>query len=1148
MTLARLLLRNLLYYWPTNAAVVLGVAVAVSVLAGSLVVGDSVQESLRRLALERLGSVDTVVFGRPFLREGLASDLAGDSSIAFPLLVLEGVVGRAKGGERANRVDVYGIDARFGRLQDPAAPSDGFAGRDAFASPALASELNARAGDTLVLTLQQPTAIPAGVLQGRRDGNARTVRLTLRDSSARPRLREFALRPSQGAVRALFVPLALLQRTLAIGDRVNAIALASGELFHPRTDPSRGDQTATGRHGVDAALSSTQLARRLREVFALDDVGLKVRIMEQPPTVVVESESGFVSEPLRETLEAMTSSGAIDARPVPVLTYLANSIRVGDREIPYSVVAAVDLTRYAGIASLSPPSRSTGTIGSGRPPIGLNEWAVSDLRPGPGADVRLDYFVWSDDDGLTTRSAEFEFAGSVPMAGAGRDRTLTPDYPGLTDQVQMSDWDPPFPVDLGRVRAEDEAYWTRYGAAPKAFVSLEEGQRLWSSPYGRITSMRLVARGGADLAAMEAGVRSALREAIDPVGIGAISIVPVRAEALRAAAGTTDFGQYFVYFSLFLVVSGLLLAGLFFRLGVEQRLREIGLLRAVGVPERNIRLIFIAEGTALALAGALVGIAGALGYASLVMHGLRTWWSDAVGTTSLLLEPRPLTLFIGAVAGAIAAPVVVALTLRRLVTASPRALISGATGATTVAVPGTRGASLILPAVIVLAGLSVPALAAAGLFDPVPAFFTGGAMLLLASLGALRAWLRAPVRTAIAGAGWWPVARLGARGAAYRPGRTVLSVALIAFATFTIVAVGAFRREAPARTDRMSGTGGYALIAESVLPIHHDFGNREGRTRLGFTAEGSTLAGIDVARFRLRPGDDASCLNLYRPTNPRILGAPLRFLEQGRFAFAASLGATSEERRNPWMLLTRRLDDGAVPAIGDLNSLTYAFHLSVGDDFVLERPGATPVRLRIVAALADSVLQSELIVGEEDFIALFPRQEGFRTFLVDTGTRPPDTVARTLETELTDYGLDVTPAAERLATFHRVENTYLTTFQTLGGLGLILGTVGVGVVLFRNVIERRRELAVLRAVGYGNPQITLLVLAESAIPVVFGAAFGTICAMIAIAPALSGRAGRLPLGWLAALLTAIVVTGLLSSIAAAAAARRFALVPVLRSE
>ena len=63
----------------------------------------------------------------------------------------------------------------------------------------------------------------------------------------------------------------------------------------------------------------------------------------------------------------------------------------------------------------------------------------------------------------------------------------------------------------------------------------------------------------------------------------------VRGEALTASRGATDFGEYFVYFSFFLVVSALLLAALFFKLGIEQRVREVGLLRAVGFRVADVR-------------------------------------------------------------------------------------------------------------------------------------------------------------------------------------------------------------------------------------------------------------------------------------------------------------------------------------------------------------------------------------------------------------------------------------------------------------------------------------------------------------------------------------------------------------------------------
>ena len=193
---------------------------------------------------------------------------------------------------------------------------------------------------------------------------------------------------------------------------------------------------------------------------------------------------------------------------------------------------------------------------------------------------------------------------------------------------------------------------------------------------------------------------------------------------------------------------------------------------------------------------------------------------------------------------------------------------------------------------------------------------------------------------------------------------------------------------------------------------------------------------------------------------------------------------------------------------------------------------------------------TELLMGERDFLRLFPGQEGYRFFLIDA---PPDAAARVgkaLEDRLSDFGFDATSTAARLAAFHRVENTYLATFQTLGALGLLLGTIGLGAVLVRNLLERRRELALLRAVGYNRAQFVTMTLAESAVLLAGGLGIGTICALIAIAPAFLARGGASPGAAAAGLLLVVVVllTGLVAAIVASAIAWRSPLVEALRSE
>ena len=727
-----------------------------------------------------------------------------------------------------------------------------------------------------------------------------------------------------------------------------------------------------------------------------------------------------------------------------------------------------------------------------------------------------------------------------------------PDYPGISESESLSDWDPPFPVELSRIRKQDEDYWKQYRTTPKAFIPLAEGQTLWKSRFGKLTSLRLTPYSTAPFEQSVAGFRQQLTESLDPAAMGLLTI-PVREQGLAASRGATDFGEYFLYFSFFLVISALLLTALFFKLGIEQRLREIGIMQAVGFPDKRIRTQFLLEGLLLALIGSVLGLLAALAYGQLMMFGLRTWWVDAVGTTRLSLHVSPFSLVIGGVAGVVAAAVCIFWTLRRLRQTSTRSLLHGSYG---VAAPRASGSNPSLSVAIGLTLVSLLLLLAASfhLVNQTAGFFGSGTLSLAALLYYESVWLRRAHTKLIQGTSWSSLFRLGFRNTTYRPGRSVLCIALIASATFIIVAVHAFRRDTRTHSlERKSGSGGFPLLAESLLPLIPDPNDPSGREALNLSGDenAAILAKVQFSRFRLRSGDDASCLNLYQPRNPRILGATTEFRLSNRFVFQDSVPGSRDEIENPWLLLNRAVEGTVVapvvPVIADANSLTYVLHLKLGDEFVLNRSEG-PVRLRIVGALSDSIFQSELIMSEENFIGLFPHEEGNRFFLIDAPEKDLAAISATLEDRLADFGFDVVPVNERLANFHRVENTYLSTFQMLGGLGLLLGTLGMAAVLLRNILERRRELALLRAVGYNSSHFTLMITAENALLLCSGLVIGTFAASLAIAPVFFSRGGQLPNISLGVLPLAVLISGLSASIIATRAALRSPLLAALRAE
>jgi putative ABC transport system permease protein len=1110
--------RGVFYYWRTNVAVVLGVATAVAVLAGALLVGDSVRGSLRDLVLERIGRTDRAVVSSGFFREALADELARDGGVtaATPLFAVEGTVSEQVSSRRASRVLVYGVDDRFWRFHDVGGVG-GPSGRDALVSPALAADLGATVDSTVLVRIERPSAIPIESLHGRKEDAGRTLRLDVRAILAPADLGEFSLRPQQGAVRAIFVPLARIQQDLDLRGRVNTL-LVSG-----------------GGGGGAASLDALVRAR-----FALEDVGLTTRVVGD--AVAVESAAGLIDAPRVQAIESAVQATGIQSQAV--LTYLANVMRSGERTIPYSLVTAIDL-RAIGVGAEAAQPRA------GKPPIVINDWAARDLAVKPGDPLTLEYFLWEDPGRLITRAADFTVAAVVPIAGAAADRDLAPVYPGISEAATFSDWDPPFPVDLKRVRKIDEDYWDQYRTTPKAFVPIDVGQSLWRSRYGDRTAVRLRAPEGASPAETTARFTTGLRTAIDPLAMG-LSIVDVRASGLAASRGATDFGEYFTYFSFFLVAAALLLAVLFFRLAVEQRAREVGLLRAVGFSTPRVRRLFAAEGLVLALAGAAIGAAGAVAYAGAMMYALRTWWIGAVATTSLTLHVSPLSLGAGVAATLVAAMVCIWWTLRRLAKITERSLLAGeivADDAGAAGVPGKAGRRRSAWAAIAFAilGVAMVGATAAGAIDQTAGFFGAGTFVLVACLCLAAATLRRPPRSLISGHGWPAVARLGLRNAAHRPGRSVLAIGVIASAAFILIAVDAFHKEAPSTTDRRSGVGGYSLLVDLLMPIAHDPNSREGRDAIGLADV--PVDQIALEPFRVRRGDDASCLNLYEPRDPRILGVRRSFIDSGRFAFQGSIAATDAERANPWLLLNGGGGaDDPVPVIADANSMSYVLHKALGDVIVVDR-GGRPLRLRLVAALSDSLFQGELLMSDEHFRRIFPDEDGYRFLLIEAPADRAGEVASAIEQGAGDLGADAVPTLERLAEFHAVENTYLSTFKTLGGLGLLVGTIGLAAVLLRNVLERRRELALLGAAGYRRGHIFAIVLAENVLLLGWGLAVGALSAAVAIAPVALERGGQLPAATSAAtLVIAVFAGGLLSSFIATRAALGAPLLEALRSE
>jgi ABC-type antimicrobial peptide transport system permease subunit len=241
----------------------------------------------------------------------------------------------------------------------------------------------------------------------------------------------------------------------------------------------------------------------------------------------------------------------------------------------------------------------------------------------------------------------------------------------------------------------------------------------------------------------------------------------------------------------------------------------------------------------------------------------------------------------------------------------------------------------------------------------------------------------------------------------------------------------------------------------------------------------------------------------------------------------------------------------------------------VGSRFEIRDAADHWVTLQVVGLLKNSVLQGNLLISEDNFLKLFPDTGGYRFFLIEqksagegeapaelismrrngsAGASPSPTIAEMLESTLSDVGFDVVDAREQLAAFLAVQNTYLSTFQSLGALGLLLGTFGLAVVQLRSVLERRGELALLRAGGFPPARLMGMVVWENAVLLLGGLAVGCIAAAVALIPQWAPQQASIPWAALAIMLGAIASIGLAAGWLATRSALRAPILPALRGD
>lgn len=1022
MSLLTLSFSGLWHHRRAYLGVLLGITLCSMVLTGSLLVGDSLKGTLREQASNRLGRAQSAVSGAErFFRSALADLLHTRSSEpTAAVLLAQGSAARSDSAARINRVQVLGVEDAFWKMSTHGAVPALKAGEVAV-NETLAARLGIRVGDALVVRMEKPSAFSKDAPLSGEEESIAVLRAEVGAVVGDTAYGRFALQASQIPPASVFFPLETLQRRLDLEGRCNLL--------------------------LSAAANTAVLARALEAEWSLEDAALSIRPLGERDAQTrweVRSSRVFLENPLVDSLLPLNSRGN------PSLTYFVNGLFHGEKSTPYSMVSAVEPGSEPFVpADLAPDE------------MVVHSWLAEDLGLTPGDRVEIRYYVMGAKRNLEEKSASFRIRAVEPVAEKGWDKSWMPDFPGLADVGNCRDWKPGFAIDGRRIRDKDEAYWKQHRGTPKAFIGLEAARQIWANRWGTATAMRYAS-----------GTEEKLRESIGTVlrpEKSGIQILPLLALSQAAADMPVDFGGLFAGFSFFLMAAALALVGLLFALLIEQRRGEIGTLLALGWRPARVRSLFWAEGAGVAVLGVLLGAGAGVAYTDSVLRALNGIWSGATGGVQVNFYASAASLATGMVSACAAAFAAIGWAARGVWKRPvPELLAGGITagkpfGQTGPGRPGQFG-RWATAAAWALAAAGVVFLLRSGQTAP-EWFFLCGSLALAAFLGAVRWFLLAAASGEMDSLGL-----LALRNAGRRVSRSLTTVAVLAAGGFLVLSVQVFRKEPDNRAaERSSGTGGFALVGELASPVYEDLNAEGPRDTLGLSWQN----GMRCVAVRVREGEDASCLNLNRAVQPRILGVPSTELESlGAFRFL------SEPRG--WGIL-RHPPTGeppAIPAVVDEATLQWALQKKKGDVMVVPDGRGGSVRLQIVAALAGSILQGSLIIDESEFVRIFPDAGGYRMLLLDV---PPGQIApvragwsRALE----DRGLELAAASERLAELDAVSNTYLSIFQILGGLGVLLGSLGGAVVAARNTLERSGEWAILNATGWPLRRIRRLLHGE----------------------------------------------------------------------
>ena len=584
MNIQNLIIRNISKYKSFYRLIAVAVVVAVAVITGSLVVGDSVRSTLVKRVDERLGNTETIIFSKySYLNyKILENSLLKDNSRG--ILLLNGFVSVSG---KLTPVMVWGVDdleIERGKTK---------------INSALYNEIKAE--KNIVLRLPSAGMVPLGSMFVT-DTYTTSLRLELDTIISVEQGGNLNLKNEQTIPLNIFVNREELAETMGISGKINVIL-------------------------SDKIISKEDFASSWNYKLS----GLNVETKNEATTIT--SDRIFIQNKVVETLCDSTSNR--------IYTYLANSINVhkafifyietcgeiSERThidaniIPYSFITAVDFYKGKKLKSDE---------------IILSDYAVQRLNKrlnvGQNDNISINYFVSKQLKTLVEDSVFLKVGKIIPIKDLQADKTLSAEFPGLSNVERCTDWNSDLPINMNLITDEDEDFWKKYKNTPKAIVPYSTLAPRWENAFGSATALQITDT---------SRLNDLSYEMFD------IQLIYPREAGITAAKSGVDFSSLFLSLGFFIIISAAMLMLVPLSEMLFRRRNELDLLKATGFSNKRIARLLLRESTPIVLVSAIVGVIVGLLYTYLVLFLLGNVWKGATHTDGFRVYPDLMTIAIG---------------------------------------------------------------------------------------------------------------------------------------------------------------------------------------------------------------------------------------------------------------------------------------------------------------------------------------------------------------------------------------------------------------------------------------------------------------------------------------------------------------------